>query len=519
MTAGQLSATDHTVDPATMQRIVIVGYGVAGLTAGDALRGAGFDGELIIVGEEPSAPYSRPALSKALLSDSSGAEPDLSVLTLPAPVHGGTETLGQRAVGVCPAERILLLEDGTTLAWDGLVIATGARPRRFTDSPHEFTLRTLPEALALRSRFASRPHMTVIGAGPLGMEVASSARAVGCEVTVVHPGTPMVRQLGAELGELCARAAVDHGVRLVDDVAVAVDHVAAGGPEGADAGDDVLTVTLGSGQRLATDLLITAIGDRPNDEWLAGSGLLRHGRLVVDERGLVLGEATPGGPGTPRAGDGRIVATGDVAWLDAATGPARVPLWTHAIDHARAAAASLLHGSAAATFVPRPYFWTEQFGLHVRVSGPVPAGVVQVVDGDLADGGALLRWDGPDGAGSPGTAAAVNYRIPIPRLRRMAAAAPAAARPRGPACPCPSWAGQSRTRYTARGPRSTTSMPDAAHAVGPSTARRGTNDGSAPAGPKRAHALGSSPIVNREAYRTPSSPAWSNAFAQTCVMS
>lgn len=385
-----------------MRRIVIVGYGVAGLTAGDALRDAGFDGELIIVGEEPHVPYSRPALSKAVLADAAGT-PDLSVLELPEPAHGATEMLGRRAVGLRAQQRVLELDDGTALDYDGLVIATGSRPRRFTDSPLEISLRTQPEALQLRERLVDRPSVIVLGGGPLGMEVASSARAMGCEVTVVNSGTPMVQQMGSYLGELCARAGAERGVEIIDDLAVDV------GPA-AEADDEAscLAVTLGSGVVLRAQLVISAIGDQLNDDWLQDSGLLRDGRLIIDERGRV----APG-----------VVAAGDIAWRQTPEGLRRMPLWMHAIDQAKSAAQGLLLGDEADPFVPRPYFWTEQFGLHVRVAGPVVQGDPIVVDGDAEAGQVLVRWDGQDG---PGTAAAVNYRIPIPRLRRLAASAPAA---------------------------------------------------------------------------------------------
>lgn len=392
----------------TLNRIVIVGYGVAGLTAGDALRDAGYDGELIIVGEEPHVPYSRPALSKAVLADAAGT-PDLTVLELPEPVHGATEMLGRRAVRLRAQERILELDDGTSLAYDGLVIATGSRPRRLTNSPQEISLRTQSQALALRERLAERPSVTVLGGGPLGMEVASSARAMGCEVTVVNSGAPMVAQMGSFLGELCARAAIEHGVELVDDAAVDVRPLSEGGADEDRTPAAGLAVALASGRVLQTQLLVSAIGDQLNDDWLQDSGLLRDGRLVIDDRGRV----APG-----------VVAAGDIAWRETPEGLRRVPLWMHAIDQAKSAAQGLLLGEAADPFVPRPYFWTELFGLHVRVAGPVVQGEPTLVDGDLEARQMLVRWDGADG---PGTAASVNYRIAIPKLRRLAAAAPAPA--------------------------------------------------------------------------------------------
>ncbi|WP_238072292.1 FAD-dependent oxidoreductase, partial [Rhodococcus zopfii] len=122
-------------------RIVVVGNGIAGQTACDSLRTAGFDGELTVVGDEPRPAYSRPALSKALLVDGGSHE-------LAAPAHGATELLGVAAVGLDVAARRVRLDDGTDLPFDGLVIASGARPRRLGDTA--LTLRTLDDALLLR---------------------------------------------------------------------------------------------------------------------------------------------------------------------------------------------------------------------------------------------------------------------------------------------------------------------------------------------------------------------------------
>lgn len=374
----------------TPRRIVVAGHGVAGLTAGDALRRAGFDGELTVVGEEPHAPYSRPALSKAALAVA-GADGTMAVQQLAAPAHGAVELAGRRAVGLRPGE--VLLDDGSALPYDGLIIATGSRARRFTDSPDEYTLRTVDDARALRARLLHRPHVTVLGGGPLGMEVASGARALGCPVTLVHPGTPMTPHLGPFLAALCTAAARDHGVHLVDATARRLTPLEGGG----------LAVELDDDRTVAAEVVVSAVGDVPNDGWLAGSGLLTDGRVVVDSRNRL----APG-----------VVAVGDVAWLPTPTGVARQPLWTSAIEQGKVAADALLRGDAADPLSFQPYFWTEQFGLTVRVSGTFPPpGVPDVVDGDLEERRALLHWPGP-----AGTAAAVNFRIPVPRLRRLAAA-------------------------------------------------------------------------------------------------
>lgn len=378
-----------------MKRIVITGYGAAGVTAGDTLRELGFDGEITIVGQEPSRPYSRPALSKALLADHR-QHPDLSVLSLPEPMHGAQELLGRTATGLDLGRRVVRLDDGDELPFDGLFIASGARARRFTGSADELTLRSLEDALELRRRLSTRPQTLVLGGGALGMEVASGAHALGCEVSIVHRGVPMSRQMGPVLGSVCAREAQTAGTALIDDVAIAVRQ-----------GDSGLEVELASGQRLRPELLVTAIGDEPNVEWLETSGLLEEGRLVVDEKGLV----------TPE-----IAAGGDVAWMRKGQWMRRQPLWMYAIDQSRAAATALLQGDAAPAYEPKPYFWTEQFGLHLRMAGPPAEGQPEVVEGAVDTTQMLLRWPAERSSDGRGTAVAVNHRMPVPRLRRLAAA-------------------------------------------------------------------------------------------------
>ncbi|AYA26578.1 MULTISPECIES: NAD(P)/FAD-dependent oxidoreductase [Rhodococcus] len=362
-----------------IERIVVVGNGIAGQTACDSLRGAGFTGQLTVVGDEPVPAYSRPALSKALLTDGGSHE-------LAAPAHGATERLGVAAVGLDVDARLVHLDDGTALTFDGLVIATGARPRPLGEA---LVLRTLDDALALRERLADRPSVAVVGAGPLGMEVASAAAQAGCEVTVVADTAPMRPQFGPYLSELFTTAATAAGVKLVHGTATGF---AAG------------TITLDDGSRVTAELVVAAIGDIPNVEWLRESGVLTDGRLVADSRGRV----APG-----------IVAAGDVAHVPIRGMVRRIPLWNSAIEQARIAATAVLLGDAAPEFDADPYFWTEQFGLHLKAIGHLPVdGEPTVLTGEGPRDAALLHWRHPDGAG---VAVAINHRIPIPRLRRAAA--------------------------------------------------------------------------------------------------
>lgn len=370
------------------ERIVVVGNGIAGLTAADCLRAAGHDGDLTVVGAEKYAAYSRPALSKALLNDDS----DLSSHELAPPTHQATELLGRNATGLDLERGYIALDDDDRIPYDALVIASGCRPRRLgaVDSG-EFTLRTLDDAMVLRARLHQGMTVIVVGGGPLGMEIASGCVASGCHVTLVSDGPPLAPQLGTYLSGVFVAAAQAQGLRIV--VANAIDvRTDLGGSR----------VDLADGTYLAADVVVTAIGDVPNVEWLSTTGLLRSGALEVDQRGLV----RPG-----------IVAAGDVATIPTANGMRRIPLWTSAIDQAKVAALALLRGREAPVLELRPYFWTEQFGLSLKAAGHIPFdGDPTWLEGAAADGAGLVQWKHADGTGA---AAALNHRIAIPRLRRL----------------------------------------------------------------------------------------------------
>lgn len=367
-----------------IRRVVVVGHGIAGLTAADALRCAGFDGELTIVGDERRPAYSRPALSKALLHDHA----DLSSHELPAPTHGATVLTGIRAAALDTARRRVVLGDDTELPYDRLVVATGSRARRLSDLPGELTLRGFDDAITLRERVAARPSVVVVGGGPLGMEVASGCVAAGCAVTLVSQGLPLELQLGPHLAGVFIAAARAQGVTLRLTRSARLEER-----------DGATRVLLDEGAVLEAELVISAVGDVPNTEWLAGTGLVTDGVVHVDERGLVRPD---------------IAAVGDLAVFPTPRGMRRIPLWSTAIEHSKVAGAALVHGEAAPPLQFQPYFWTEQFGLSLKAVGHLPPpGAPEYVDGEPG-GPALLRWDG--------AAAALDYRIAIPRLRRLSGA-------------------------------------------------------------------------------------------------
>lgn len=368
-----------------LRRIAIVGGGIASLTAAEELRRSGFDGDLTIIGDEPYAPYSRPALSKAALLEGD----DMTSHRLPDPEHGARVLTGSPVTRLDLAQRTLHLDRGDDVPFDGLVIASGSRARRLSDAPAELTLRGLDDAIALRAALVGRPDVIVIGGGALAMEAASGCRATGSAVTLVSRRAPMTAQVGEVIAQVLGEAALEAGVRLERSTHVAV--------EGFDGGARVI---LDGGRVLEAPLVVTAIGDDANVEWLEGTGLLQGGELRVDTRGRV----APG-----------IVAAGDVATLPTATGWSRMPLWTSAIEQAKVAAQALLHGDGAPELSFQPYFWTEQFGVSLKVCGELPVtGDPELVDGSLEERRALLRWEHADGTA---TAAALGYRIPVPRLR------------------------------------------------------------------------------------------------------
>ncbi|MFD0208134.1 NAD(P)/FAD-dependent oxidoreductase [Streptomyces hirsutus] len=371
----------------TMDRVVVVGNGIAGLTAADTLREAGFDGELTVVGDEPHPAYSRPALSKALLLDGG----DLSSHELPPAGHGATELLGVRATGLDLDRRLVTLDDGTALPYDRVVLATGSRARRLSDLPEELTLRGLDDALALRKRLADRPSVVVVGGGPLGMEIASGCLAAGCRVTLVSQGAPLALQLGPHLAGVFVKAALDLGLTLVETAAARLERHG-----------ESARVVLDEGPVLEAEILISAVGDVPNTEWLADTGLAAKGAIAVDSRGLVRPD---------------VAAVGDLAAIRTPDGLRRVPFWSSAIEQAKVAARALVQGDEAPPLRFQPYFWTEQFGLTLKAVGHLPLeGDPEYVDGEPGGGPALMRWSQEHGTG---VAAALNYRIPIPRLRRM----------------------------------------------------------------------------------------------------
>ncbi|WP_245402227.1 NAD(P)/FAD-dependent oxidoreductase [Nocardia albiluteola] len=375
--------------------MVVVGGSQAGCATAAALRRLGFDGEITVIGDELHRPYARPPLSKGVLS---GAEPDDSVFLSTADDFNLVS--GITAVGLDMERKRVELSDSDSIRYDGLVIATGARARRLSQHADEITLRTFDDAIALRERFQDARDVAVAGGGFLGLEIASTAASLGKTVTVVDQITPLAGRLGPRLSDMVLTAAAEKGVKI---------RVSTGGVELGPTDRGVDRVQSADGSVLAeADVVVTAVGDVPNTEWLRGSGIALSGGVVVDSDCRV----APG-----------IVAAGDVTSTSSGGGRhTRSPHWWNASAQATIAAATLLGREPEARLgAAAPFFWTEVFGLRIRLAGQLPpCGEPMVIDGSFEDRRVLLAWPPADGNVGFGTAAAVNFPISAPKLTRLA---------------------------------------------------------------------------------------------------
>ena len=346
---------------------MVVGASLAGLRAAQALRRAGFDGGLVVVGAERHLPYDRPPLSKEVLA----GKWDAPRTELLHPEDASLEVmwrLGTRASGLDLAARRVQLEDGGALPFDGLVIATGAEPRTLPSArglAGVHVLRTLDDALALRAELDESPRVVVIGAGFIGAEVAATCRGRGLEVALVEAlPVPLAHALGPAPGRLLADLHRDHGVDVQLGVGVA-------GLEGA---RRVERVRLADGRALEADVVVVGVGVTPATGWLEGSGLTLRDGVVCDASCA----AAPG-----------VVAAGDVArWRNPRFDETmRIEHWTNATEQADAAAATLLAGGGAVVpYAPVPFFWSDQYDRKIQFGGLAgPDDETALVDGTLED--------------------------------------------------------------------------------------------------------------------------------------
>ncbi|WP_030622593.1 NAD(P)/FAD-dependent oxidoreductase [Streptomyces sclerotialus] len=387
-----------------MRTVTVVGASLAGLYAARALRSQGFQGRLVIVGDEHHRPYDRPPLSKDFLKGETGQE-QLALADAEEIAELDAEwVLGTRAAGLDDEGRTVRLAGGRALATDGVVIATGATPRRLPgpELSGVHTLRTLDDAQALRADLAGGPgRVVVIGGGFIGAEVASSCAALGHDVTVVEAAPlPLLPQLGEEMAGVCAALHGDHGVALVTGTGVAALRGEPGGR--------VTGVELADGRLLPADTVVVGIGVRPNTDWLAGSGIAVADGVVCDA-GCVT--ALP-----------HVVAVGDVA----RAGGSRTEHWTSATEQAAVAVHNLLAGATLMAHRAVPYFWSDQYGVRIQFAGRrLPTDTVRIVEGSPEDRSFLAAYERD---GRTTAVLALNRPRPFMKQRRelMRAAQPVA---------------------------------------------------------------------------------------------
>ena len=360
--------------------VVVVGGSTAGATFMREVRRRGFDGRLVLL--DPADGTNRPPLSKGVLTK--GDDP-ASVLMDHTSL--GVEHVRSAARSLDPDRRVVLDEDGEAHPYDTLVIASGSRARSIAapGQEGELLLRTTDDAVRLRTRLERASSVVVVGAGFLGLEVATAAARAGAQVCVVDVDPPLQRLLGPSLATRLTERASGLGIEFRRG-SVALH------------GSPVTGVRLADGTLLEADVVVSCVGDVPNTEWAAGTDLAAPHGLEIDERARTLR------PDVLAVGDVAAVRTGSVA--------VRGPFWANAVAQGRVAAATVLDEPAPCG-ITDDYFWTEIAGVSLKAVGALPlSGEPEVLEeGD--DDSAILAW---------GDQAVVAYgmRRSLPQLRGLA---------------------------------------------------------------------------------------------------
>jgi NADPH-dependent 2,4-dienoyl-CoA reductase/sulfur reductase-like enzyme len=377
----------------TPRSVLIIGASLAGYSTARALRQLGFAGTITLVGDEPYRPYDRPPLSKEFLAGTM-SQTELS-LEMPGEDLQADWVLGTRALALDAETRTVTLADASRISADAVVIATGAHARRLPDSLAGLhTVRTLDDATALKADLQPGARLAVVGAGFIGAEIASTARGLGLDVTVVEAApTPLAGPLGVDLGRAVAGLHERHGVRLHCGVPVL-------GPTGT---DRVTGLELADGTLIDADVVVAGIGAAPAVDWLSGSGLDTSAGVVCSSTG------SAGAPG--------IWAVGDCsAWLDPRRGhPHRVEHWTDARDRPMIVAQDLLGLPTSA--LRAPYFWSDQYGVKLQFAGWHLGGEEITVEAGSAETGDLLAIYRDDG-GAPTAVLGMNQPRLFMRVRK-----------------------------------------------------------------------------------------------------
>ena len=369
--------------PADARTFAIVGAGLAGAKAAEALRAEGFDGRLVLLGAEAERPYERPPLSKDYLRGEVEREGAYVHEAGFYAEHDIELRVGSTVTALDPRAREIELDGGERLGYDRLLLATGAEPRRLSLPGAELEgvhlLRTFADSDGLRERLDKGGRLVVVGAGWIGSEVAASARQRGMHVTVVAPeAVPLERVLGPEVGAIYGDLHRGHGVELRMEAGVA----------SFEGGGRVERVTLHDGTAIACDAVVVGVGAAPR------TGLAEAAGLAVENGVLVDGRLETSVAGTFAAG---VFAAGDVAnaqhpFYDTRI---RVEHWANAKHQGPAAALNMLGKDAPYNRIP--YFFSDQYDVGMEYTGHAVEWDEVVFRGDTASREFIAFWIGDGG--------------------------------------------------------------------------------------------------------------------------
>ncbi|MBD8606575.1 FAD-dependent oxidoreductase [Aeromicrobium sp. CFBP 8757] len=346
-------------------RTVVIGTGIAGVSAVAAMRAAGYDGSIHLVGEEPELPYRRPPVSKEIVRGEKSPD-EIRIKKAEWFVDKDvTLVTGRAALAIDVENRTVGLDDGSSLAYDRLLLATGGRARSPWDAAGVRTLRTLDDVPRLAGELAAGTPVVVVGAGLIGSEIAASARELGCDVTLLETATlPLPRLLPAALGRMYADVHRAEGTDLHTGVSVAA----------VEDGADGTTVRTTDGRSWTAPVVVVAVGMEPRTELAEAAGIaladpVDGGGVLVDAHGRTSVEG--------------VFAAGDVANQPRPVlgGRHRVEHWQGAQNHGTAVGRVMAGGDVA--FEEVPWCWSDQYGLNLQVAGWPDAAHDLVVRGSL----------------------------------------------------------------------------------------------------------------------------------------
>ena len=332
--------------PSGQSRAVIVGAGIAGVSAAAGMRSAGWDGEILLIGDEPELPYRRPPVSKEIIRGDKTAD---QIRIKPENWYE-QQAIGLRletpVVALNAEAHTVRLAGGETISFDRLLLATGGIARQMSDAKGARTLRTLADVPRLQRQLTPGQHLIVVGAGLIGSEIAASARGLGCEVTLLETASlPLPRLLPPLLGQMYVDLHKGNGTELHTDVTVMSI---------VDEGSETV-VRAADGRTWSAPVVVLAVGMEPATGLAEAAGLEVSNGVVVDASGQT---SVPG-----------IYAAGDVANMPNAVlgGRHRVEHWQNAQNHGTAVGKAM--AGAESTFVEVPWCWSDQYDINLQVTG------------------------------------------------------------------------------------------------------------------------------------------------------